>query len=125
MSAPAKIILPHGLQQIADVAGIDVALQLAFAIAPERLHVPKSVQGTRLATLVGKEAAAKIVAAYGGERIDIPLGKRALVLWLTEPPRSLSVMQIAKHLKMSRRMVQYIKNGAVDPDQLTFPFKAA
>ncbi|MBS4046165.1 MAG: hypothetical protein KG075_07475 [Alphaproteobacteria bacterium] len=119
MNAPAKISLPHGLQQIADVAGVDVAVTLAMAIAPERLHVPKKALGSKLATIVGLEAANKIVAAYGGERIDIPLGKRALALHLLD--RGHSVTQVGKLLKMARRSVQYLKNGTGDPDQLSFP----
>lgn len=119
MTEAIPIRLPAGLRQIAEVAGIEIAVKLAIAVAPERLHVPKRAHGSRLEAIVGREAAEKIVAAFGGERIDIPLGKRALALHLLG--QGVPVAKVAKLLKMARRSVQYLKNGSGNPDQLAFP----
>lgn len=97
--------LPHGLQLLADAAGVDVALKIALERGGSRLRIPQKAAGSILEDLVGIDAAQAIVNDLADERIDIPLAKSILSDWL----RALGWSQEkrAMALKMSRRTIQY------------------
>jgi hypothetical protein len=101
--------LPHGLNVIADVAGVDAALQLALERGGSRIRIPQKAQGSLLVEIVGIEAADKIVEALADERIEIPMAKKILAGWLQD--KGLSQEKIAATLKVSRRTIQYWKSG--------------
>ncbi|PIW30394.1 MAG: hypothetical protein COW30_02480 [Rhodospirillales bacterium CG15_BIG_FIL_POST_REV_8_21_14_020_66_15] len=103
--------LPHGLQVIAEAAGVEVALEIALARGGSRLTIPQKAEGSILVDLVGIDAARKIVNDLSGERIEIPSGKRLLSDWLRD--KGWSQERRAMKLRTSRRTVQYWDSGNV------------
>lgn len=99
------IPLPHGLQMIAEVAGVDVALTIALARGGSRLLIPQRAEGSILEELVGIDAARQIAQALASERIEIPQAKRVLSNWLKD--QGWSQEQRAMQLKVARRSIQY------------------
>jgi hypothetical protein len=110
-----KDCLPHGLQQIADAAGIEAALTIALARGGMRLRIPKRAEGSILVDLVGIDAAARIVEALADERIEIPLAARVLAEWLDA--QGWSQEAIANRLRKSRRTIQYWLTGTTPTRQ--------
>jgi hypothetical protein len=102
------IPLPHGLQQIADAAGIEAALTIALARAGSRLVVPQRAEGSILEELVGIDAARQIAQALANERIEIPQARKVLNRWLRE--KGWSQEKRAMKLRLARRTVQYWDN---------------
>jgi hypothetical protein len=100
---------PHGLQQIADAAGIEAALTLALKCAGRRLRIPQNAEGSDLAGIVGIDAARLIVEHLADERIEIPQAKRILAKWLRG--KGWSQEHVANTLRLARRTVQYWDAG--------------
>lgn len=118
MTAPLPP-LPHGLQLIADVAGIEAAVALALTCGGSRVFIPRDAAGSVLAGHVGLDAARKLADAYGGDRLDIPHGKRALSGFLRA--RGLSQERRAVLLKVARRTIQnWDSAGAPSPENDLF-----
>lgn len=101
--------LPHGLQQIADAAGIEAALVLGLRCAGRRLRIPQSAEGSDLAGIVGIDEARKIVEHLADERIEIPQAKKILAAWLRG--QGWSQERVANTLRVARRTVQYWDTG--------------
>lgn len=67
--------LPPTLADIAELAGLDVALRLAEARGGERISVPDFVADDHwLSRLVGRDAALKLSRRYGRTTVEIPRG---------------------------------------------------
>jgi bacterioferritin-associated ferredoxin len=62
------------LALIAEAAGLPAALTLAKARGGRKVTVPHRASGTKLAMIVGLEAAEKIIQAFGAGDLEIPLG---------------------------------------------------
>lgn len=101
--------LPHGLQILAEAAGIDAALTIAMERGGTRLTIPQKADGTIIEKFVGIDAARKIVDELAGERIEIPLAKRIMSDWLRE--QGWSQEKRAAKLKASRRTIQNWDGG--------------
>lgn len=97
--------LPHGLQQIADAAGIEAALTIALARGGSRLLIPQKAEGSLLEELVGIDAARQIAQALANERIEIPQARKVLNAWLRQ--QGWSQEKRAMKLRLARRTVQY------------------
>lgn len=65
--------LPLVLQQVAEIAGLPAALQLARSAGGTRIYVPKKPT-PRFVSQIGDQAANALSELYGGENVDIPLG---------------------------------------------------
>lgn len=65
--------LPGVLREVAALAGLGAALQLARAKGGIRVYVAKQ-PSPRLSAEIGDAAAAALSRLYGGEHVDIPLG---------------------------------------------------
>lgn len=101
--------LPHGLNKLADLVGVDTALTIALARAGSRLDIPQRAEGSLLASLAGIDAARKISQHLAGERIEIPQAKKILNSWLRD--RGWSQERRATTLRMARRTIQYWDAG--------------
>lgn len=66
--------LPEVLQRIADCTDVGVALSLASVRGGVRITIPKNVEGSDLATIVGLDAAKKIAKELGHGQCMIPCG---------------------------------------------------
>lgn len=107
--------LPHGLQLLADAAGVEAALKIALERGGSRLRIPQKAEGSILEELVGIDAATAIVDALADERIEIPLAKKILSEWLRD--LKWSQEQRAMALKQSRRTIQYWDTGTTPTRQ--------
>lgn len=101
--------LPWWVNVIADVAGIDAAMTLCLERGGTRFAVPDKASDSLLEKIVGTEAATAICAAFGAQRITVPLANKPLVFWLRG--KGWSVEKISCRLRLSRRGVQYLLNG--------------
>ncbi len=66
--------LPEVLHRIADCAGLSAAMTLAKAYGGIRINIPKKIEGSELARVVGLDAAQKIVKELGHGQCLIPCG---------------------------------------------------
>lgn len=66
--------LPDVLQRIAMCAGLGAAMALAKAYGGIRINIPKKVEDSELAKIVGLDAAEKIVKALGHGQCLVPMG---------------------------------------------------
>lgn len=68
-----RVWLTPLLNRIANVAGENAAIALGRARAGERIYIPERMTADHwLAELVGLEAASKISAAFGSQKMEIP-----------------------------------------------------
>ena len=65
--------LPHILQEVADIAGLGAALQLARAYGGRELYVPQRPT-PKLVGEIGQKAADALAQLYPNENIMVPLG---------------------------------------------------
>ncbi|MDH2918485.1 MAG: hypothetical protein PXX73_04750 [Sideroxydans sp.] len=72
-------LLPPSMQELAQVVGITVLLDLVAAYGGTPLYVPsKGTSNQELLRVLGKPAFTALQARYAGERIEIALCERAL-----------------------------------------------
>lgn len=74
-------LLPPILQDFVDLVGLHATMRLVEAYGGVRLYVPKGelAEDHYLVRLIGREAAEKLQAMYGGEpHFDIPKAERAM-----------------------------------------------
>lgn len=100
-----RLPLPHGLQLLADAAGVETALSIALARGGSRLSIPQKAEGSVLEQLVGIDAARKIVEQLADERIEIPAAAKILNAWLRS--QGWSQEKRAMELHRARRTIQY------------------
>lgn len=65
--------LPHLLREVAEIAGIDAALQLARARGGRKLYVPEHPTSGLVAE-IGEAAADALTTLYGRDTVVVPLG---------------------------------------------------
>lgn len=110
---PMPICLPSSVSVLADVVGRDLALRLA-AHYRDRMYVPRRLRpGHPLISILGDEAAAKLVKEWGG--INMRVANCSLA---TKGPRDDRIRELAAQgmdrgkiammFGLSRRMVEYI-----------------
>lgn len=116
--------LPGVLVDVATVAGVRAALELAAEFGGRRLYIPKRMHVDHpIARAIGMEAAPKLAALWPAERVLIPLGpcadgarKRAHIRKLLDGGRS--VTEIVRALRCHERTVYRVKrSGGGDPLQ--------
>lgn len=74
MSSDSAPDLPPTLALIAEAAGLPAALTLAKERGGRKVTIPHRASGTKLAMIVGVEAAEKIIDAFGPGDLEIPFG---------------------------------------------------
>ena len=68
--------MPALFQQIYNLVGAEgMEAFIARYAGMEKVYIPKKVTGSELAKAIGDEAAGKIIAAMGGQRVDVPKGR--------------------------------------------------
>ena len=116
--------------ELAQVAGFDAAVRLMVNFGGQRLYVPRKMRPRRankrqalneidFVTALGWDAAKALAGLYGGEHIEIPLGKL-----LKEGQRRLQVAnfkgsnnQAIQTFGLHRRTVQRLRHGQEDANQ--------
>ena len=107
--------LPGVLAEIAEVAGVDVAIAVSLAYGGDWLHIPKPDYLARhpaheLVTSLGDEAARSVAARIGGGSIYIPMARRACACHLAR--EGVPVRAIAGRLGMSPTAVRrYVRSA--------------
>lgn len=74
-------LLPYILQDLAEQIGLPLTMRLVAHYGGTRLYIPKGdmADDHQLVKLIGREAAEKLQAMYGGEpHFDIPLALRSV-----------------------------------------------
>ncbi|WP_341893865.1 helix-turn-helix domain-containing protein [Ferrovibrio terrae] len=116
MTTAQGTALPAALANIAEIAGREAALRLAFKYGGSRVYIPKKYLGSDIAQLLGNESARALAKHYGGESISIPIGKKALAFWLAEQGQA--VEEIARTLRVDRTTVHRWFSRRMDSLQL-------
>lgn len=109
--------LPPFAQELVDLIGFEPTMALVRAFGGIPLSIPKRVSGganyEAIAELVGQEAADKLVARYGGDRVKMPRCHRLLVVerWrriIADAERGDTLNQIALRYRITERAVSMI-----------------
>ncbi|MEX2630010.1 MAG: helix-turn-helix domain-containing protein [Tistlia sp.] len=112
MTIDYRQILPAELAEVAEAAGLEVALRLRRQLGGTAVHVARNPRGGLLVEAVGREAAQAIAGRFGGETIKVPMGKqlqRPLIRHLLEQGRD--VQEIARTIGCHAETVRREKNG--------------
>ena len=104
--------LPGILGDIADVAGHEAALRIAWQHGgDDGWDVPARANteaGAELSMLIGAPAAAEVMRLLGGGAVAVPLARRHVAHWMVA--RGSSVSEIARTMRVSRRTARrYMK----------------
>lgn len=117
-------LLPPILQDLVELIGLPLTMELVCVYGGTRLFVPKREvdENHSLSRLLGIEAANKLVEHYGGvEHFDIPLALRALKAVRNADIRAkrghMSVSQLAREYRTTERHIRIICNKLVDDRQ--------
>jgi len=113
---PFGLPLPSVLAEIADVAGLDVAMMIAEQRGGRRLEIAR--ESALLASWVGADAAAKIADKLGvGYRVYVPLAAYHLVHWLKDKgvPRA----EIVRRTRVPVRTIQRWEKPPAEREQLS------
>lgn len=100
---------PHGLRCIAEAVGggsdgADLAMRVAEAYGGSRVYIPRRVEDSKLAGLVGLELARKLSEELGDTRIEIPQAKKLRFAWMRRKGQSQEYC--ANVLCVARRTIQ-------------------
>lgn len=113
------------LQDLVDLIGLHSTMQLVHAYGGVRLYVPKLEleDDHSLVRLIGREAAKKLQAMYGGEpHFDIPKAERALRAVRDAEIRAkrptTSVRLLAMEYRLTERQIRTICGEMVDDRQV-------
>ena len=112
--------LPESLRDIAGVIGLSATVELAFRYGGVRLYIPlpKSINEDHpIAQTIGLDAAQKLAALAGPQRLVIPRALKVLVKLRNEiiyrDSASLPVPAIARKHNLTERRVRSILNFRV------------
>ena len=102
---------------IAETTDHDTAMKFVFAFGGRRFRIPlKATPKTLIARAIGLEAARKISAKFGDQRIDVSQERRNMSIWLRD--QGFSQEDIAHVLRISRKVVQQYLAGDFDPQPM-------
>lgn len=116
---------PEGLRQLADIIGPEATLALAELKGGISIYVPKTpFAGCQLLPIIGEQALAALCRQYGGDWMNVPLGKfidayKPKILDLHG--RGMSKRQIALKLGCTERYVREVTNSLRGPQQMRLP----
>ena len=109
-------LLPDLLAQVAEAAGLQVALALRRSLGGTAVHVARQPRpGTLLVDTIGLPAARHLGTLYGGETIMIPKGQpqqRALIGYLLKT--GLKVQEVARLVGCHAHTVRRVKSGTAE-----------
>lgn len=121
---------PVVLAELASIIGEELTLKLARTEGGlDRIYIPREPTSDHpWVAVIGPDAWARVVAAWGGERVDLPRGafinlKKVEILDLAA--EGLPHRDIARRTHTSERYVRRILGAAgdsVDPRQTDLPF---
>ncbi len=118
-------ILPGILKDIAEIAGMQAAMDLCAAARGTSIYFPRDQidDDCRLVKAVGFEAALLLCAALGGESFAIPTARPVLRAYRARTLRSAgySMGQIAAILNMDRSTVQRLAPASACPSRVIAP----
>jgi len=95
-----------GIDWLVSAVGEDTALAFLESVGGQRIQVPRTAEGSRLATLYGVDVASALSAEYGGLSVEIPVCKKWRILVLAA--RGLPVNDIATRVGASWRYVRAV-----------------
>ncbi len=110
--------LPEFMHEIIRVVGIDAAIIIVQARGGVRLYVPKVADPTHwLANAIGVSAMAALIAEMGGDEIEIPFCKEALIAIkeraiLKKAQSGKSQSALAREYKMTERGIRKLLRRA-------------
>lgn len=113
------------LNRIADVAGVEAARAIGRSRAGQQISIPTQIRdGHWLSDLIGRDAAEKLAAAYGGKKIIIPASLMGAKRQRAEGIAALvakgySLNKIAEITGLSRSTIRLHMERSTDPRQGT------
>lgn len=112
MNKPAgtEPYLPAALHAIAEVIGEEKTFELISKLGGTMVYVStKPKDSTLLVEAIGHVAARKLGKEFGGERLDLPLGSKAVTYWLAS--KGLKNNEIARIQRCTAHTVGRRLNG--------------
>lgn len=123
------------LRRLAELIGRELTLKLVYECGGIGIYIPREPRASHAwARSIGPEAWAKVVAAFGGDRIDLPVGRymyrlaKQEIIELAE--QGISHREIASRVRTSERYVRRVLHDLdipkpsvrVDERQTKLPF---
>ena len=112
-----------GLLGDLDRAGFTLqALKLAANWGGEKHYIPANPQGSRLAGMIGDDAAALLCQSHGGCTVDIPRAAHRHSLKRAISQAEGGTSAVARQFGCTQRWVREVRNsgkGKADPRQMT------
>lgn len=122
------------LRRLAKTIGREATMQLVYACGGIGTYIPREPRASHAwAAALGPEAWAKVVAEFGGERVDLPLGaymyrlRKREIIELAE--QGCSHREIAQRVRTTERYVRRVLHEidfprieTADPRQTKFGF---
>jgi len=109
-------MLPHSLQEIAEIIGNGLAVRLSADFGGTEIYIPKKAEADHpLVQAIGHDAAGKLAAWAGGSRLEIPRavgfhGGRRQAQIKADVEAGLSKKQAARKHLVTTRWVRKICN---------------
>ena len=91
-------------------------LRMVDALGGQMIYVPKAGEGSKLAQVLGEEAATAFSAAHGGEHLQVPLGETALARARRAPVLAairageMAINEAVPILRMTRTSISHLVN---------------
>jgi hypothetical protein len=116
----------EGWDDLLEAVGTEAALKLAIAFGGRRVPVPRNAnKASKIMPVIGREPTERLVAAFGGLSLVLPIAHARLAAAHRLRRQGLSIDAIAGQLWMSRAGVKNLLRRTPPPDALMNAAKPA
>ncbi len=118
--------MAEGWDDLLEAVGTEAALKLAIAFGGRRVPVPRNAnKASKIMPVIGREPTERLVAAFGGLSLVLPIAHARLAAAHRLRRQGLSIDAIAGQLWMSRAGVKNLLRRTPPPDALMNAAKPA
>ncbi len=111
--------MAEGWDDLLEAVGTEAALKLAIAFGGRRVPVPRNAnKASKIMPVIGREPTERLVAAFGGISLVLPVAHARLAAAHRLRRQGLSIDAIAAQLWMSRSGIKNLLRQTPPPDAL-------
>lgn len=119
MRGDREAAVAEGWDDLMEAVGTEAALKLAIAFGGRRMPVPRNAnKASKIMPVIGRAATERLVAAYGGISLVLPVATARLAAAHRLRRQGLSIDAIAGQLWMSRSGVKNLLRQTPPPDAI-------
>jgi hypothetical protein len=113
------VLVAEGWDDLLEAVGTEAALKLAIAFGGRRVPVPRNAnKASKIMPVIGREPTERLVAAFGGISLVLPVAHARLAAAHRLRRQGLSIDAIAGQLWMSRSGIKNLLRQTPPPDAL-------